>query len=237
MKRSLFKPIIAAAMAAVVFAGCQSRDIEPSPEPPESSETIADKPFTAMYSAEGSAEDITAAADIIRERLASVYGGEVGVSAAGNTITVELPDCTSDEAEELLEDIDKTALLTFRMGWSGDIPEGGSYEELELVLTGEELETAAAYYNEIDYRYCINLALDEKGTELFKAATEIACEDQGRISIWLDDEELIAPQVANVIPDGACSIMGNFSADEAIKLAALMNSGALPVELTRTHAE
>ena len=76
MKRSLFKPIIAAAMAAVVFAGCQSRDIEPSPEPPESSETIADKPFTAMYSAEGSAEDITAAADIIRERLASVYGGE-----------------------------------------------------------------------------------------------------------------------------------------------------------------
>ena len=237
MKRSLFKPIIAAAMAAVVFAGCQSRDIEPSPEPPESSETIADKPFTAMYSAEGSAEDITAAADIIRERLASVYGGEGGVSAAGNTITVELPDCTSDEAEELLEDIDKTALLTFRMGWSGDIPEGGSYEELELVLTGEELETAAAYYNEIDYRYCINLALDEKGTELFKAATEIACEDQGRISIWLDDEELIAPQVANVIPDGACSIMGNFSADEAIKLAALMNSGALPVELTRTQAE
>lgn len=224
-------------MTAVIFAGCQSKDIEPSPELPEISETIADKPFTAMYSAEGSAEDIAAAADIIRERLASVYGGEVGVSAAENTITVELPDCTSEEAEELLEDIDKTALLTFRMGWSGDIPEGGSYEELELVLTGEELETAAAYYDERDYQYCINLALDEKGTELFKAATEIACEDQGRISIWLDDEELIAPQVANVIPEGACTITGNFSADEAMKLAALMNSGALPVELTRTQAE
>ncbi|MDE6031453.1 MAG: hypothetical protein K2G32_07535, partial [Oscillospiraceae bacterium] len=120
---------------------------------------------------------------------------------------------------------------------SGDIPEGGSYEELELVITGAEVAEAAAIYDALERQYAINVKLDEKGTEAFKTATQIASENYGRISIWLDGEELLAPMVASVIETGSCVISGDFSVDEAMRLAALINSGALPVELTRTGAE
>lgn len=231
-----FKPVVAAAMAAVVLTGCQSRDIEPFSDTSEISSTDGGKPFVAVYGSDGGAEDTAAAADIIGKRLSAVYGGEFTVSAEGSSVTVELPDKTASEAEELLEDIERKARLTFRMGWSGDIPEGGSFEELELVMTGAELTSADAFFDGAGNQYAIQMSFDEKGTEAFEVATQTACESGRRISVWLDDEELIAPFVGSVISDGLCSISGIFGADEAVRLAALMSSGELPVNLTRSDA-
>lgn len=228
---------VPAAMAAVVLTGCQSGYIEPPSDTSEPSGMDADKPFVAVYGSDGSAEDTAAAADIIEKRLSAVYGGEFTVSAEGSAVTVELPDKTASEAEKLLKDIEITARLTFRMGWSGDIPEGGSFEELELVMTGAELIAADTCFDPRINQYFIRLSFDENGTEAFKAATQIAYESGGIISVWLDDDELIAPKVADVISDGSCVIQGIFSMDEAVKLAALMSSGELPVNLTRSAAE
>ena len=129
-KSSLFGAGLA---ALVLVSGCKARDIELSSDLSDISETNTDKAFIAAYSSDGGAEGTAAAADIIEKRLKAVCDGDFTVSADGSSITIELPDKTDSEAEELLKDIDKTALLTFRMGWSGDIPEGGSYEDLELL--------------------------------------------------------------------------------------------------------
>lgn len=240
---SLTRSLLAGITAALIMlSGCKSADVELLSSGISEISDIsvtdnADRPFTAVYGAAGSAEDIPAAADVLRERLKAMYEGDFSVTAEGDHITIEFSDCASSEAEELLRDIEKTALLTFRMGWSGDIPEGGSYEELELVITGAEVAEAAAYYDALERQYGISVKLDEKGTEAFKTATRIAGENYGRISIWLDGEELLAPMVAGAIEDGSCVIAGGFSVDEAMRLAALINSGALPVDLTRTSAE
>lgn len=239
-KYSLFSAGLA---ALVLVSGCKSRDIELYSDLSDISETNTDKAFTAVYSSDGGAEDTAAAADIIEKRLKAVCDGDFTVSAEGCSVTIELPDKTDSEAEELLKDIDKTARLTFRMGWSGDIPEGGSYEDLELVLTGAEVDNAAAVYNSVDYQYAVDLKLDEKGAEAFKSATRAACDElrdngeYGYISIWLDSEEICAPMVSMVIDNGICAISGGFDADSAARLADLINFGALPVNLTRSYAE
>ena len=239
-KSSLFGAGLA---ALVLVSGCKARDIELSSDLSDISETNTDKAFIAAYSSDGGAEGTAAAADIIEKRLKAVCDGDFTVSADGSSITIELPDKTDSEAEELLKNIDKTALLTFRMGWSGDIPEGGSYEDLELVLTGAEVDNAAAFYNSVDYQFAVELKLDEKGAEAFKAATRAAFDksldngEYGYISIWLDSEEICAPMVSSVIENGMCVISGGFDTDSAVRLADLINFGALPVNLTRSYAE
>jgi protein-export membrane protein SecD len=53
----------------------------------------------------------------------------------------------------------------------------------------------------------------------------------------LDGVVKSAPQVINAIPDGQTEISGNFTADEAKQLAAILKSGALPVALQPSQTE
>ncbi len=57
-----------------------------------------------------------------------------------------------------------------------------------------------------------------------------------RLAIVLDDTVQFAGYVVSVIPDGKAEITGNFSIEEARRLAAILRSGALPARLEKVSA-
>ncbi len=194
------------------------------------------------YSGEITSDDLDAAKSIIETRLVSqnINDYEVFVDIGANNIIVRFPwqaDDTSFNPEEAVKEIGATAMLSFRMGYSGDLEEGQTYEDLELVLQGKDVANAfVGIDNEsATASYVVHLELNDSGKEAFKNATTTAKETGGRISIWMDDEQISAPTVSAVITDGKASISGSFTGengyDEAKKLADMINGGSLPFKL------
>ncbi|MDE7233918.1 MAG: protein translocase subunit SecD, partial [Ruminiclostridium sp.] len=141
-------------------------------------------------------------------------------------------DDDSFDPELAVKELGETAMLTFRKGYSGEIPVGGTYEDLEQVLSGVDVAKAQAYYNTQERQYVVSLELNDSGKEAFKDATTEAYANGDRISIWMDDVEISAPSVSAVIADGNCTISGSFETyDDANDLATKINGGALPFKL------
>lgn len=187
-------------------------------------------------------DDLNAAKSIIETRLVSqnINDYEVFTDLAANNIIVRFPwqaDDTSFDPEEAVKEIGATAMLSFRMGYSGDLQEGQTYEDLELVLTGKDVDKAQVGRDtdSVSDSYFVHLQLNDSGKEAFKNATATAKETGGRISIWMDDNEISAPTVSAVISDGSAQISGSYNGDEGLedakKLANMINGGSLPFKL------
>ena len=80
----------------------------------------------------------------------------------------------------------------------------------------------------------VTLNLNESGKEKFYEATSALYQQQGQISIWMDNTMISAPSVSAVISDGKATITGNFTYESAKELADKINSGALPFSLETT---
>lgn len=188
-------------------------------------------------------DDLDAAKSIIETRLINqnINDYEVYEDFGSNNIIVRFPwqaDDTSFDPEQAVQEIGATAMLSFRMGYSGDLQDGQTYEDLELVLTGKDVANAQVGMDTestTSQSYVVHLSLNDSGKEAFKEATTKAKEDGSRISIWMDDEQISAPSVSAVISDGQASISGSFTGengyDEAKKLADMINGGSLPFKL------
>ncbi len=141
-------------------------------------------------------------------------------------------DDDSFDPELAVKELGETAMLTFRKGYSGEIPAGGTYEDLEQVLSGVDVARAEARYDTHDRIYVVALELNDSGKQAFKDATTEAYANGDRISIWMDDMEISAPTVNAIIADGSCTISGSFDTyDDANDLATKINGGALPFKL------
>jgi preprotein translocase subunit SecD len=129
-------------------------------------------------------------------------------------ILVQLPGMDDPQEAESL--IGKTALLEFK-DQSG-----------ETLLTGAYLRTAKTSFDRFG-RPNVILEFDEEGAKLFEQATT---KNVGQIlAITLDGQEISTPVVQEPIPSGEASIVGQFSVEDAQRLALLLRSGALPVEV------
>ncbi len=129
-------------------------------------------------------------------------------------ILVQLPGM--DDPQEAENLIGKTALLEFK-------DQNG-----ETLLTGAYLKTAKTSFDRFG-RPNVVLEFDEEGAKLFEQAT---AKNVGKIlAITLDGQEISTPVVQEPIPSGEASIVGQFSVEEAQRLALLLRSGALPVEV------
>jgi preprotein translocase subunit SecD len=129
-------------------------------------------------------------------------------------ILVQLPGMDDPQEAESL--IGKTALLEFK-------DENG-----ETLVTGSYLKNAKTDYDRFG-RPNVILEFDEEGAKLFEQATMV---NVGRVlAITLDGQEISAPVVQEPISGGEASITGQFSVEEAQRLALLLRSGALPVEV------
>ncbi|HNR65571.1 MAG TPA: protein translocase subunit SecD [Atribacterota bacterium] len=129
-------------------------------------------------------------------------------------ILVQLPGMDDPQEAESL--IGKTALLEFK-------DQNG-----ETLLTGAYLKNAKTSFDRFG-RPNVILEFDEEGAKLFEQATT---KNVGKIlAITLDGQEISSPVVQEPIPSGEASIVGQFTVEEAQRLALLLRSGALPVEV------
>jgi len=112
----------------------------------------------------------------------------------------------------------------------------GSYKPF---MTGEVITTANAKASSNVARpgYEVSVSMNASGTATWAEVTTRSFPTGARIAILLDGTVVSAPSVDEAITGGDTSITGNFTAEEARKLAMILQSGALPVDLQFSQTE
>ena len=97
----------------------------------------------------------------------------------------------------------------------------------ETGLTGKDIKKASVTFSSQDGKPQVALNFTGKGAKIFG---DVTSRNIGRqVGIFLDYYPISAPVVQTAITDGSAVITGNFTVDEAKKLAIAINSGALPL--------
>jgi SecD/SecF fusion protein len=205
------------------------------------------------------AENVDKTLQVLRGRVDALGVAEsVLVRQGENRILVELPGVTSDEeAQEAEERIGSTAKLTIHEVLATAQPEAEPSKEGNLVLPsdqgdtlevgptviqGEEISGASAVQREQSVEWVVAIDFNGPGGNTWADITgKAACNPSGdpkrRIAIVLDGEVISSPEVNTDvgcdvgIRGGSTDITGNFTSGESKDLAALIEGGALPLEL------
>ena len=156
---------------------------------------------------------------IIRERLSDKGFTEANVQRLGTDgIRVEIPDVQDDTVLDL---IGAAAKLEFKD------PSG------ETFMTGDMVKTATYLLYEGDHQ--VAFTLTDEGAKVFGDMT--AANVGNKLAIYLDGELLIEPTVQQAILDGSGTINNMGSQERATTIAAKIQSGALPLELTQQKVD
>ena len=142
-------------------------------------------------------DDLEGARAMIETRMVAknITDYEIYVDLNSKRIICRFPWQSGDDSfdpEQAVKELGETALLTFRKGYSGQLTGDQTYEDLELVLSGSDVAKATPAYDQQEHQWLVSLELNESGKEAFKNATEEAYGSGGRISIWMDDDEISA---------------------------------------------
>lgn len=149
-------------------------------------------------------------------RVNSMGVAETVVVVEGdNRIKVDIPGVY--ESSDMVSQLSTTGELTFRNS-DGDVLLSGSDVKSATVTTDQQTGYAQ-----------VSLTMTDEGTKKFAEATTTYLNKT--ISIYMDEEELVSPTVNATITDGKAVISGNYTVNKAKNLAALINSGSLPVTL------
>ena len=206
------------------------------------------------------AENVDKTLEVLRGRVDALGVAESTLVRQGeNRILVELPGVTSDEeAQEAEEKIGTTAKLTIHEVLATAQPDaepskknnlvlpsdqGDTLEVGPTVIQGEEITGASAVQRDQSVEWVVAIDFNGSGGGTWADITgTAACNPSGdpkrRIAIVLDGEIISSPEVntgvgCNVgIRGGSTDITGSFTSTEAKDLAALIQGGALPLELT-----
>ena len=177
-------------------------------------------------------DQLAAAKTVIEDRLVGlgITDYEDYVDYSKDRIIVRFPwknDETDFNPQTAIDEIGTTAKMVFRKGSSADGEE---------ILSGDDVTSATAGYDQ-ENGYVVQLEFSSEGAKAFAdATTELAAQDNGYISIWLDDENISTATVKTAITDGRAIIEGSssspFTQEEVTTLANQINSGALPFALS-----
>ena len=214
----MMKKIFSVILAAVLLCGCTDNSgifREEKSEIPEISEpeklpeaNAEDFEFTetdggvAVTKYIGSKAEFAVPAKIDGKPVVEI--GSKAFCGRGDLTRVALPDSVAK--------IGKSDALKFCEG--ADI--SGN-----VILTGADIETANVYYDEMNRNYLICLDFTPSGAEKFAEATKNLVGET--ISIWIDDELIIAPTVNEQVVDGRTEISGGFSLEKAQEYVAKIN--------------
>lgn len=189
-------------------------------------------------------EQMDAALEKIKTRLVSqgINDSDTYVDYKSDRIIVRFPwqaGETDFDPEQAVKELGETAQLTFRYGTETTTNEDGETVPAgEVVLTGDDVKSAGTGATQDDTTkeatWMVTLDLNDSGTEKFYNATSALYQDNGKISIWMDNTMISAPSVNAVISDGKATISGNFTYESAKELADKINAGALPFALETT---
>lgn len=153
---------------------------------------------------------------VLRDRLTAQGFTEATVTRQGSDrIRVEIPDV--EDPDQILDIIGTPAHLEFKD------PQGN------VVIEGSDIKKAQAVYLEGSTEPVVSFELNDSGTKAFAEAT--AANVGKIISIELDGRKISTPRVEHAIPGGRGYINGMRDAEEAVNLAMLIMSGALPLDI------
>ncbi len=106
----------------------------------------------------------------------------------------------------------------------------GAFDD-DIGLTGDDLARAYAGTHQTTGQPIVNIEFNAQGARSFGELTQLIINTDDRIAIFLDDEELIAPAVDQVITGGAAFIRGDFTPERAQDIAQLLEAGRLPIPI------
>ncbi len=169
-----------------------------------------------------SAQEMEQTKLVIEKRINALGVSETIVNIEGNNrIIVDIPGFSDiNQAKNV---IGRIAVLTFRD------------EEDNIIVTGKNLKLANFQFQATQEggirEPVVLLEWDDEGKRLFAEGTERNVDKT--ISIYLDDQLLIAPKVNEPILDGNAVITfgGRDQTKEAQEVAALLQGGSLPLKL------
>lgn len=154
-------------------------------------------------------------------------------------LRIELPGV--ENAEQAIQAIGRVAKLEFLLveADQSTAKEGANKQDFKhsLVLDGGEVQDAYVTRGEMG-QIQVGLRFKSEGTDAFFEATKKAANldhSNGQIAIVLDSTVISAPYVQNAIPGGRAVINGNFTFEDADKLASLIRGGALPIALNEVQ--
>ncbi len=183
-----------------------------------------------------SEEQLDGVKAVIEERLVlrNITDYEIYADTANKQVVVRFPWEAGEsnyDPTKAISEIGQTAQLAFHIGDATDSETGKPTGD--LVLTGNDVASAKAAYDEENQQYVVLLNLKESGKKAFADATQKQYDNnKAPISIWLDDQMISAPKVQAVITNGEATISGSFETmADAQDLANLITSGSLPFEL------
>lgn len=196
-------------------------------------------------------EQMDTARQIIDQRVNALGVAEPLVQVEGDRrILVELPGI--ENPEDAISLIQETALLEFVDSGSQPLPEGlcirttqnngrpspcevtpdgqtaPEAPTFETVFTGADLRQANAETDGFG-SYFVAFSLQPDQSEAFANYTR---DNQGQfLTIVLDKQVISSPQISSVIDQGQGTITGNFTLEEAQRLALQLRFGSLPIPL------
>jgi SecD/SecF fusion protein len=178
--------------------------------------------------------------EVIRQRVDQVGVAEPTIQRiGGNRVLVQLPG--AQDPSRLRQLLGSTAKMSFHMLAPNNQPgpgvtmlkdeEGNSYPVLDRVeISGDRLSDARVSFDPNTHEPVVSFRFDSAGATRF---ADITRQNVGNpFAIVLDDKVLSAPVIREPITGGSGQISGNFSADSATTLAAMLRAGALPAKLT-----
>ena len=207
------------------------------------------------------AEATDRAVEVLRRRVDALGVAEPTLTRSGeNRIIIELPGV--EDPAEAADAVGQTARLSFHpvLDVAELDAELGEQENGELVLSGstgevlrlgpvavggEQVGDANAVLDTVSGGgWTVSVDFVGDGQDAWQQLTAAAAcsplgDPQRRVAIVLDDEIISSPEVVASIAcnigmtQGSTQITGNFEADEAQELAALIKGGALPVDVER----
>ena len=163
-------------------------------------------------------QDMKNLVEVLDRRINGLGVSEPRVSISGtDRVIIELPGIK--DTEEAVNLIGKTALLEFQL-----VEKDGKLTKTGL--DGKDLKQADVATGQLG-EVQISFELTPDGAKKF---AEITRNNIGRqLAITLDGETQTAPTIQSEIPGGKGVITGNYTTEEAKKMATLLNAGALPL--------
>jgi preprotein translocase subunit SecD len=180
---------------------------------------------------------LNSARDIIEKRVNFFGVSEPQIqtlkSQGKYRISVDLPGIT--DVSSAIKLIGQTAQLSFKEETPAKDQKEATQTPIFLrltkdtELTGKHIKKAQLTFDNQTGKPQVALIFTDEGGKLFAKITE---RNVGKpVAIYLDQFLLSAPVVQQKIEGGNAVITGNFTVDEAKKLAIAINSGALPLPI------
>lgn len=170
-------------------------------------------------------EQLDSAKSIIETRMVSngITDYELYADYGSDRIIVRFPwkeDETDFDPVAAVDELAATAHLSFRNSSGEELMDGSSVASARAGVDTSQNSSG---------QYLVLLELTDEGAATFADITTEYLNQQ--VGIYMDEVQLSNPTVQSVISDGSAQITGNFTAEEAVKLANQINGGALPFDL------